>query len=71
MVQGVMAGWIIILIMLTLYADENLRHAIPAVFGVFLAIAVIAIPIWFFTVLSNSHKREKTKRQVAEIEVVE
>ena len=71
MVQGVMAGWIIILIMLTLYVDENLRHAIPAVFGVFLAIVVIAIPIWFFTVLSNSHKREKTKRQVAEIEVVE
>lgn len=70
MVQGIMAGWIFILIMATIYADENVRHAIPGVFGVFLVFAVVAIPIWLPIVLSNYHKREKTKEQVAEIEIV-
>ena len=66
-----MAGWIFILIMLTLYADENLRHTIPAVFCAFLAIVAVSIPIWLPKVLSNYQKREKTKKQMAEIEVVE
>jgi membrane-bound acyltransferase YfiQ involved in biofilm formation len=71
MAQGIMAGWIFIMIMATLYADENLRHAIPAVFGAILILVVVAIPIWLPIVLSNYHKREKTKKQVVEIEVVE
>ena len=70
MVQGIMAGWIFILIMATMYADENVRHAMPAVFGVFLVFAVVAIPIWLPKVWSNWQKREKTKEKVAEIEIV-
>jgi Kef-type K+ transport system membrane component KefB len=71
MVQGIMAGWILILIMAVLYTTENLRHAILAVFGAFLALAIVAIPIWLPMVLSYYHKREKTKKQVVEIEVAE
>jgi membrane-bound acyltransferase YfiQ involved in biofilm formation len=71
MVQGIMAGWIFILIMAALYTNENLRHAIPAVFSAFLALIIVAIPIWLPIVLSNYHKKGKTKKQVVEIEVVE
>jgi hypothetical protein len=70
MVQGIMAAWIFILITATIYADENVRHAIPEVFGVILVFAVVAIPIWLPKVLSNYQKREETKEKVAEIEVV-
>jgi uncharacterized membrane protein YesL len=71
MIQGIMVGWIFILIMATLYADENLRHAIPAVLGAFLAFVIVTIPIWLPIVLSNYHKRGRTKKPVIEIEVVE
>jgi len=54
-----------------LYADENLRHAIPAVLGAFLAFVIVTIPIWLPIVLSNYHKRGRTKKPVVEIEVVE
>ncbi len=70
MVQGIMAGWIFLLILAALYTDENLRHVIPAVLGAFLALLVVTIPIWLPMLLSNSHKRDKTKKQVVEIEVV-
>jgi Kef-type K+ transport system membrane component KefB len=70
MVQGIMAGWIFLLILAALYTDENLRHVIPAVFGAFLALLVVTIPIWLPMLLSNYHKRDKTKKQVVEIEVV-
>ncbi len=71
MVQGIMAGWIFILIMAALYTNENLRHAIPSVFSAFLALIIVAIPIWLPIVLSNYHKKGKTKKQAVEIEVVE
>ncbi len=71
MVQGIMAGWILIVIMTALYTNENLRHAIPAVLGIILALVVAAIPIWLPIVLSNYHKREEIKKQMVEIEVVE
>jgi hypothetical protein len=71
MVQGIMAGWIFLLIMAALYTDENLRHVIPAVFGAFLALLVVSIPIWLPMLLSNYHKTEKTKKQVVEIDIVE
>jgi hypothetical protein len=71
MVQGIMAGWIFLVIMAALYADENLRQLIPAVFGAFLLLAAVAIPIWLPKVLSNDHKRDKTEKQVVKIEVVE
>ena len=70
MLQGILAGWIFILIMAALFVDENLRHTIPAVFGVFLAVVVVTLPIWISIVLDNKHKREKTRKQVVEIEVV-
>jgi hypothetical protein len=71
MVQGIMAGWIFIVIVAALYTDENLRHVIPAVFGAFLAFVAVAIPIWLPMVLSYYHKKVKTEKQVVEIEVVE
>ena len=70
MLQGIIAGWIFILFMAVLFVDENLRHAISASFGVLLAVVVIIIPILVPIVLDNKHKREKTKKQVVEIEVV-
>jgi hypothetical protein len=70
MLQGIIAGWIFILFMTALFVDENLRHAIPSVFGVFLAVVVVTIPIWIPIVLDNKYKREQTKKQVVEIEVV-
>jgi hypothetical protein len=71
MVQGIMSGWIFILIMATLYTDENLRHLMPAVFGAFLVLIVVATPVWLPMVLSNCDKREKTKKQAVEIKVVD
>jgi len=70
MLQGILAGWILILLMAALFVDENLRHVIPAAFGVFLAVGVVTMPILVPIVLDNKHKREKTKKQVVEIEVV-
>ena len=70
MLQGILAGWILILFMAALFVDENLRHEIPTVFGVFLAVVVVTLPIWISMVLDNKHKREKTNKQVVEIEVV-
>jgi len=70
MLQGIIAGWIFILFMAALFVDENLRHAIPTVFGVFLAVVVVTLPIWISIVFDNKHKREKTNEQVVEIEVV-
>jgi hypothetical protein len=70
MLQGIIAGWIFILFMTALFVDENLRHAIPTAFGVFLVVVVVTIPIWIPIVLDNKHKREQTKKQVVEIEVV-
>jgi fructose-specific phosphotransferase system IIC component len=69
MLQGIIAGWIFILFMAALFVDENLRHAIPSLFGVFLAVVVVTLPIWVPIVLDNKHKREKAKKQVIEIEV--
>ena len=71
MVQGIMAGWIFIVIMAALYTDENLRQVIPAVLVAFLALSAVAIPVWLPMVLSCYHKREKTEKQVVEVEVVE
>ena len=71
MVQGIMAGWIFIVIAAALCADENLRQAIPAVLVAFWALVAVAIPIWLPMVLSYYHKRVKTEKQVVEIEVVE
>lgn len=70
MLQGIIAGWIFILFMAALFVDENLRHAIPTAFGIFLAVVVLILPILIPIVLDNKHKREKTKKQVVEIEVV-
>jgi membrane protein YdbS with pleckstrin-like domain len=70
MLQGIIAGWIFILFMVALFVDENLRHAISTAFGVFLAVVVVIIPILIPILLDNKHKREKTKKQVVEIEVV-
>jgi len=70
MLQGILAGWILILFMAALFVDENLRHEIPTVFGVFLAVVVVTLPIWISMVLDNKHKREKTNKQVVEIKVV-
>ncbi len=71
MAQGIMAGWIFILIVAALYTDDNLRQIIPAVFVAILALVAVAIPVWLPRVLSHFHKRERTKKQVVEIEVVE
>ena len=70
MLQGIIAGWIFILFMTALFVDENLRHAMPSAFGVFLAVVVVTIPIWISKVFDNKHKRKKTKKQVVEIEVI-
>lgn len=69
MLQGILAGWILILFMAALFVDENLRHAIPTAFGVFLSAVVFTSPIWVPIILDNKHKKEKTKKQVVEIEV--
>ncbi|MGB2689160.1 MAG: hypothetical protein WBC36_09270 [Desulfobacterales bacterium] len=69
--QGLIAGWIFILFMVALFVNENLRHVIPAAFGVFGAVVVVTIPIWVPMVLDNKHKRKKTKKQLVEIEVIE
>lgn len=69
--QGLIAGWIFILFMVALFVNENLRHVIPAAFGVFGAVVVVTIPIWVPMLLDNKHKREKTKKQLVEIEVIE
>ena len=70
MLQGIIAGWIFILLMTALFVNENLRHAIPSAFVVFLAVIVVTIPIWISIVLDNKHKREKARKQVVEIDVV-
>lgn len=69
MLQGIIAGWIFILFLAALLVEENLRHAIPAAFGVFLAAAVVTIPIWVPILLDNKRKKEKPKKQVVEIEI--
>ena len=69
MLQGIIAGWIFILFMAALLVEENLRHAIPAAFGVFLAAIVVTSPIWVPIILDNKHKKEKTEKQVVKIEV--
>jgi len=62
MLQGLIAGWIFILITIALFVDGNLRHAMPAVFGDMLAAAVVTIPIWVPIVLYNAkYKGEKNK----------
>ena len=70
MLQGIIAGWIFILFMAALFVDENLRHTIPTIFGVFFSVVAVTIPILVPIVLDNKHKREKIKKQVVEIEVV-
>jgi hypothetical protein len=69
MLQGIIAGWIFILFMAALLVEENLRHSIPAAFGVFGAAVVVTSPIWVPIILDNKHKKEKTKKQVIKIEV--
>ena len=71
MMQGLIAGWILILSLVALIADDNLRHAIPDAFGDFLAVAIIGIPIWVPILLYSMHKKKEAKRQVVEIEVGE
>ena len=71
MMQGLIAGWIFILFMVALFADESLRHAIPASLGVLLAAVVVTMLIWTPIILDNKNKRKKTKKQVIEIEVLE
>ena len=68
MLQGLIAGSIFLLSMSALYANENFRHIIPTVFGVFLAVVVITIPMLVPILLYNKHKRIKTKKQMVEIE---
>jgi hypothetical protein len=70
MLQGIIAGWILILFMTALFVDENLRHAVPTIFSLFLSVAVITISILLPIVMDNKHKSKKTKKQVVEIEVV-
>jgi threonine/homoserine/homoserine lactone efflux protein len=69
MMQGLIAGWIFILSMAALFADENLRHAIPTALVAFLTVAVVSVPICVPIMLSYKHKMKK--KQVVEIEVVE
>jgi len=68
--QGILAGWISILFMAALFVDENLRHAMPAALGVSWVAVVLTSPIWVPIILDNKHKKEKTKKQVVEIEVL-
>ena len=70
MLQGLIAGWVFLLFMAALFVDENLRHAVPTIFSVFLSVAVITISILLPIVMDNKHKSKKTKKQVVEIEVV-
>jgi hypothetical protein len=70
MLQGIIAGWILILFMAALFVDENLRHAVPTILSVLLSVAVIIISILLPIVMDNKHKSKKTKKQVVEIEVV-
>jgi hypothetical protein len=70
MLQGIIAGWILILFMAALVIDENLRHAVPTIFSLFLSVAVITISILLSIVMDNKHKIKKTKKKVVEIEVV-
>ena len=70
MLQGIIAGWILILFMAALVIDENLRHAVPTIFSLFLSVAVITISILLPIVMDNKHKIKKTKKKVVEIEVV-
>ena len=69
MLQGIIAGWVFILFMAVLFVDENLRHAIPSAFGVFLIVVVVTILVWVPIVLDNKYKKEKTKKQVVKVEV--
>lgn len=65
MLQGLIAGWIFILITIALFVDGNLRHAMPAAFGDMLAAAVVTIPIWVPIVLYNAkYKGEKNKETI-------
>jgi hypothetical protein len=64
MMQGLIAGWIFLLSIAALYANETLRHIIPTVYGVFLAVVIFTIPILVPILLYNNHKRIKTKKQV-------
>ena len=64
MMQGLIAGWIFLSSMTALYANENLRHVIPTVFGVFLAVVVFTTPILVPILLYNKHKRVTKKKQV-------
>ena len=70
MLQGIIAGWILILFMAALFVDENLRHSVPSIFSVFLSVAVITISILLPIVMDNKHKIKRTKKKVVEIEVV-
>ncbi len=63
MVQGIMAGWIFMVIAAALYTDENLRQVIPAVFVAFWALVAVAIPLWLPKILSYYHKKVKTEKQ--------
>ena len=69
MMQGLIAGWILILSMAALFADENLRHAIPTALVTFLTVAVVSIPICVPIMLSQKYKMKK--KQVVEIEAIE
>ena len=71
MLQGLMAGWIFILLMTVLFFDENLFHAIPNVLNGFLTVVVVTMPIWVSIVLYITHKENKAKKQAVEINVVE
>jgi len=64
MMQGLITGWIFLLSIAALYTNENLRHVIPTVFGVILAVVVFTIPILAPVLLYNNHKRVKAKKQV-------
>lgn len=61
MLQGLITGWIFILSLAALFADENLRHVIPFVFGAILAVVVVSIPIWVPIVVYNKHKAKRQK----------
>ena len=69
MLQGIIAGWIFILFMAALLVEENLRHSMPAAFGIFLSAVVVTIPIWVPIILDNKYKKEKPKKQVVKIEI--
>ena len=71
MLQGLIAGWIFILFMAALFANENLHHTLPTALGVLLAAVVVTMLIWTPIILDNKNKRKKTKKQVVEIEVLE